>query len=148
MSRKYMEIIGFVSVVASLIFVGVEINQNTNALRGETQQNVSMQVNDMYKMVAENERIARLISLCFEGITKEDLSESDYISLWNFQMMGFRRIENIYLQYKNGILKEDAFQRIGMGIYQTKIVRQIWKERKGDFEPEFVNFFEDLRDKD
>jgi len=48
MSRKYMEIIGFVSVVASLIFVGVEINQNTNALRGETQQNVSMQVNDMY----------------------------------------------------------------------------------------------------
>ena len=102
----------------------------------------------MYKMVAENERIARLISLCFEGISKEDLSESDYISLWNFQMMGFRRIENIYLQYKNGILKEDAFQRIGMGIYQTKIVRQIWKERKGDFEPEFVNFFEDLRDKD
>ena len=52
MSRKYMEIIGFISVVASLIFVGVEINQNTNALRGETQQNVSMQVNDMYKMVA------------------------------------------------------------------------------------------------
>ena len=102
----------------------------------------------MYKMVAENERIARLISLCFEGISKEDLSESDYISLWNFQMMGFRRIENIYLQYKNGILKEDAFQRIGMGIYQTKIVRHIWKERKGDFEPEFVNFFETLRGKD
>ena len=99
-------------------------------------------------MVAENERIARLISLCLEGISKEDLSESDYISLWNFQMMGFRRIENIYLQYKNGILKEDAFQRIGMGIYQTKIVRQIWKERKGDFEPEFVNFFETLRDRD
>ena len=45
-------------------------------------------------------------------------------------MMGFRRIENIYLQYKNGILKEDAFQRIGMGIYQTKVVRQIWKEKK------------------
>ena len=34
------------------------------------------------------------------------------------------------------------------GIYQTKIVRQIWKERKGDFEPEFVNFFENLRDRD
>ena len=99
-------------------------------------------------MVAENERIARLISLCFEGISKEDLSDSDYISLWNFQMMGFRRIENIFLQYKNGILKEDAFQRIGMGIYQTKIVRQIWNERKGDFEPEFVDFFENLRDKD
>ena len=109
MSRKYLEIIGFISVVASLIFVGFDINQNTNALRGETQQHVYMHVNDMYKMVAENERIANLISLCFEAISKGDLSDRDYISLWNFQMMGFRRIENIFLQYKNGILKEDAF---------------------------------------
>ena len=108
MSRKYLEIIGFISVVASLIFVGFDINQNTNALRGETQQHVSMQVNDMFKMVAENERIAKLISLCFEAISKGDLSDRDYISLWNFQMMGFRRIENIFLQYKNGILKENA----------------------------------------
>ena len=65
MSRKYMEIIGFVSVVASLIFVGVEINQNTNALRGETQQNVSMQVNDMYKMVAENEAFPKSVISCW-----------------------------------------------------------------------------------
>ena len=127
-----MEIIGFVSVVASLIFVGVEINQNTNALRGETQQNVSMQVNDMYKMVAENERIVRLISLCFEGISKEDLSDSDYISLWNFQMMGFRRIENIYLQYNNGFVGSEAFDRIDMAFYRTPLVREIWEERKNN----------------
>ena len=145
MSRKYMEIIGFVSVVASLIFVGVEINQNTNALRGETQQNVSMQVNDMYKMVAENERIARLISLCFEGISKEDLSESDYISLWNFQMMGFRRIENIYLQFNNGFVGSEAFDRIDMAFYRTPLVREIWEERKNSFDPEFVVFYEEIR---
>ena len=33
-----------------------------------------------------------------------------------------------------------------MGIYRTKIVREIWDERKGDFEPNFVEFFEGLRD--
>lgn len=144
--RKIIEIGGLISVIGSLIFVGVEINQNTAAVRGATQQNVSSQVNEMYRIVAENERMSILISKCFQGISKEDLTESDYISLWNFQMMGFRRIENIYLQYKNGFLKEEAFERIGMGIYRTKIVRQIWDERRDDFQPEFAKFFERLRD--
>ena len=101
----------------------------------------------MYRIVAENERIALLLSQSLKGISKKDLSESDYVSLWNFQMMGLRRIENIYLQYKNGLLSEDAFNRIGMGIYRTKIVREIWEERRGDFEPDFADFFEVLRDK-
>ena len=145
-NRKFFEIIGLLSVVGSLIFVGLEINQNTTAVRGATQQAVSSQVAEMYRIGAENERMANLISKAFQDISKTDISESDYVSLWMYQMMGFRRIENIYLQYKNGLLTKDAFSRIGMGIYRTKIVREIWDERKGDFEPDFVEFFEKLRD--
>ena len=54
--RKIIEIGGLISVIGSLIFVGVEINQNTAAVRGATQQNVSSQVNEMYRIVAENEK--------------------------------------------------------------------------------------------
>ena len=39
-NRKIFEIVGIVSVVGSLLFVGVEINQNTTAVRGATQQAV------------------------------------------------------------------------------------------------------------
>ena len=100
----------------------------------------------MYRIVSENERMADLMNRAIKGATKSDLSEADYVSFWNFQMMGLRRIENIYLQYKNGLLTEDAFSRIGMGIYRTKLVRQIWDERRGDFEKDFAEFFEQLRD--
>ena len=34
-----------------------------------------------------------------------------------------------------------------MGIYRTKIVREIWDERREDFKPDFADFFEELRDK-
>ena len=145
-NRKFFEIIGLLSVVGSLIFVGLEIKQNTTAVRGATQQAVSSQVAEMYRIGAENERMANLVSKAFQDISKTDISESDYVSLWMYQMMGFRRIENIYLQYKNGLLTKDAFSRIGMGIYRTNIVREIWDERKGDFEPDFAEFFEELRD--
>ena len=94
LNRKIFEIVGIVSVVGSLLFVGVEINQNTTAVRGATQQAVSSQVSEMYRLVAENDRMSLLLSQAFKGISKSDLSESDYISLWMFQMMGLRRIEN------------------------------------------------------
>ena len=144
--RNIIEIVGIVSVVGSLVFVGIEIKQNTSAVRGVTQQAVSSQVSEMYRIVSENERMAELINRALNGASKSDLSEADYVSFWNFQMMGLRRIENIYLQFKNGLLTEDAFSRIGMGIYRTKLVREVWEERRGDFEKDFVIFFENLRD--
>jgi len=146
--RNIIEIVGIVSVVGSLVFVGIEVKQNTSAVRGATQQAVSSQVSEMYRIVSESERIAELINRALKGASKSDLSEADYVSFWNFQMMGLRRIENIYLQYKNGLLTEDAFSRIGMGIYRTKLVSEVWEERKGDFEKDFVIFFEELRDGD
>ena len=133
-------------MVGSLVFVGIEIKHNTSAVRGATQQAVSSQVSEMYRIVSESERMAELINRALKGASKNDLSEADYVSFWNFQMMGLRRIENIYLQFKNGLLTEDAFSRIGMGIYRTKLVRKVWEERRGDFEKDFVIFFENLRD--
>ena len=144
--RNIIEIVGIVSVVGSLVFVGIEIKQNTSAVRGATQQAVSSQVSEMYRIVSENKRMAELINRALNDASKSDLSEADYVSFWNFQMMGLRRIENIYLQYKNGLLTEGAFSRIGMGIYRTKLVREVWEERRGDFEKDFVIFFENLRD--
>ena len=69
-NRKIFEIVGIVSVVGSLLFVGVEINQNTTAVRGATQQAVSSQVSEMYRLVAENERMSLLLSQAFKRISK------------------------------------------------------------------------------
>ena len=55
-SRTIVEIGGMISVIGSLIFVGVEISQNTAAVRGATQQEVSYQISEMYKMGVENEK--------------------------------------------------------------------------------------------
>ena len=103
-SRTIVEIGGMISVIGSLIFVGVEISQNTAAVRGATQQEVSYQISEMYKMGVENEKIAYIMSQAYKGIRKSDLNETDYTRFWLFSLMGLRRIENIHLQYKNGFL--------------------------------------------
>ena len=58
LKRQYIEILGLLSVIASLLFVGVEIRQNTTAIRGATQQDISYQISEIYKIAVENEKIA------------------------------------------------------------------------------------------
>ena len=73
-----------------------------------------------------------------------------YIGLWNTIIIiiitGIRRVENIYLQYKNGILQGDAFDRIGMGSYRGDYAKETWKDWKNEFDKDFIMFFEKLRD--
>ncbi|MAV16412.1 MAG: hypothetical protein CMG08_06370 [Candidatus Marinimicrobia bacterium] len=146
MKRQNIEAIGLVSVIASLIFVGVEIRQNTTAIRGATQQEISYQISEIYKIAVENEKIALITSQAYKGIEKDDLSETDFSRFWLFTMMGLRRVENIYLQYNNGFVGYEAFDRIDMAFYRTSLVRQIWEERKNSFDPDFVVFYEEIRD--
>ena len=148
MSNKYIfEIGGAIGLIGSLIFVGIEINQNTAAVRGATQQEVSYQISEFYKIGIENERMAYITYQAMNGkISKNDLNETDYQRFLFLSMLGFRRVENVYLQYKNGFLDKVAFERIGMRFYRTNLVREIWEERREAFDPDFAEFFEELRD--
>ena len=137
-NRTIIEIGGMISVIGSLIFVGIEINQNTAAVRGATQQAVSSQVGEMYRIIVENEKIAYLDVQVDSGISKSELSKTDYNQYLHFSMMGFRRIENIHLQFNNGFLDENAFDRIGMPFYRLPLLREIWEEVKGGFNSEFI----------
>ena len=58
--RTIVEIFGLTSVISSLIFVGVEISQNTKAVRGATHQSVSDQVSEYYLTIASDKRLADL----------------------------------------------------------------------------------------
>lgn len=145
-NRIVLEGLGIFSVIGSLLFVGVEIRQNTSAVRGATQQDISYQISEMYKIGVENEKIASIMSRSYQGLKKKDLTDTEFLQFWLFSMLGYRRVENIYLQYKNGFLTEEAFDRIGMSFYRTPIQLEIWKERREDFDPEFASFFEQLRD--
>ena len=145
-NRIVLEGVGIFSVIGSLLFVGVEIRQNTSAVRGATQQDISYKISEMYKIGVENEKIASIMSRSYQGLKKKDLTDTEFLQFWLFSMLSYRRVENIYLQYKNGFLTEEAFDRIGMSFYRTPIQLEIWKEKREDFDPEFASFFEQLRD--
>ena len=81
-NRIILEGVGIFSVIGSLLFVGVEIRQNTAAVRGATQQDISYQISEMYKIGVENDKIASIMTRSFQGIKKSDLTETEFLQFW------------------------------------------------------------------
>ena len=148
MNRNTIELIGFVSVIASLIFVGMEIRQNTTAVRGGTNQAISDQAPELYLAMATNRNLASLTVKLYDGAFRKDFDPTDDMQLFLTVMTGLRRVENIFLQLEDNILDERAFDRIGLSFYRSNYGREIWDSNRQFFDRKFVPFFEKLLDKE
>ena len=96
--RTFIEFFGLISVIGSLVFVGVEISQNTQAVRGATHQTVAEQINELTLTIASDERLAKIVSSMYNSnMTRADMSPEDLLSLDFLLLTGFRRVKNIYL---------------------------------------------------
>ena len=134
MNRTIVEIIGFLSLVGSLAFVGVEIRQNTSAVRGATNQAISDQVGELMLTIATDDNLARLVKRLYDGETQDQFDPVDDMRLYMTIMTGLRRVENIFLQIEDGILDDRAFDRIGLSFYRSNYGQEIWQAKNPFFE--------------
>jgi hypothetical protein len=136
------------SLVGSLAFVGVEIRQNTSAVRGATNQAISDQVGELMLTIATDDNLAELVKRLYDGETQNQFDPVDDMRLFMTIMTGLRRIENIFLQIEDGILDDRAFDRIGLSFYRSNYGREIWLANRQFFDREFVPFFDELINKE
>tara|TARA_B110000116_G_scaffold84198_1_gene73348 strand:- start:2794 stop:3240 length:447 start_codon:yes stop_codon:yes gene_type:complete len=148
LNRNRLELIGFISVIASLVFVGMEISQNTTAVRGATNQAISDQASELYLTIATDRNLAGLVKKLYDDVPREAFGPIDDMQLFMTVLTGLRRVENIFLQLEDNILDERAFDRIGLSFYRSKYGRQIWEDNQQFFDQNFVPFFKKLLDKE
>ncbi len=147
--RVVVEAVGLLGVITSLAFVGLEIRQNTTAIRASTIQAISDQANDVTMAIATDEHLPRLVAQMFDDeVGAADLTSEDAWRLRLATISGFRRLENVFLQIEAGVLEEEANTRIGFDFYRTRFSREVWAVVRGDFHPGFVRFLDDLLQSD
>ena len=108
------------AVAVSLVFVGLEVRNNTIAVRGATMQAIS------------------------------DTSSSDFSPVENQQLnmslVGFvRNLENTYLQHREGLVPNAVFESYGWNdnISRTRYFEEFWTDNADAVVgPEFKHFFE------
>ena len=132
------EMIGIIAVVISLAFVGLELAQNTEALRSQTVQSVMMDLRTQLDFSETHARISQTLP--------EDRTPAEKLMRQQYFWRAMRSYENQWYQHSQGYLDEDLFKgylqhmRLTLGLRNEGYL-EVWSSRKEDFfHPGFVEF--------
>ena len=135
------EIFGTLGVIGSLIFVALEIRQNTNAVRSATIHAIAEMSYDTSMRMAENPELLAIQRAADNG---EPLTIGQRDQLVSFYSGIMRIQQDRFQQYQLGILDEETvFQVGGRGRgYRSLFFAEFWEERKETYPVEFRQFME------
>lgn len=135
------EILTSIAVVVTLIYLAIEINQNTEALHAQTRQSVLEAAQaELFEFVDRPEIAANIVS---DG----PLSEVENVQLHMYLVSTMRVREFSWLQYKSGAIDQPqwdtelAVMKVILGAPRTRH----WWNTAGrlPFSAEFVTFVDD-----
>jgi hypothetical protein len=136
--------IGTLVVVISLIYVGVQIKQNTKVARSATRQAITELMIDSNKDVVNDPSLAGAFIKDLKG---EKLDEVDRLRIFSRAYFAMRNWENMHYQYSTGMLTKDEWRgfRLNLAaIFEWKTVRTVWKNEKQFFSETFQKIQDSL----
>lgn len=138
------ELAGAIAVVASLIYVGFQLKQNTSAIRGERYSSINSQLVNVYTDWAGNDKIPELINLfAAERATLSSFSPDDVVRIRLMFTAAARIIEDVYRQVSEGNLPESALEHLGTAHwFMLPIAEEIWPTMNMNFSDDFRSYIE------
>ena len=144
-TSRLVEIFGTIGVALSLIFVGVEINQNTNLSRNQAYLDFAESLKDLTLQIATDEVLPSLVARTVAGETRNDFSLEDQVRLNSMQIATVRVWEGLFRSWQSGFLPEEAISNTNIGggiLLNNDYFREFWEEVKLQLTSDFVQFFE------
>jgi len=136
--KGLIEILGILGVIGSLIFVALEIRQNTNALRSATIQAIGELSYDSTMRLVDNAELREAWRIA----PLNSLSDDQRAQLDGFYS-ALMRIHQIRLVQANlGILDVNDAMQIGgrSAAYRTAYFADYWARRKSEFPQDFQDY--------
>ena len=144
--KSVRETLGFLAVVAGLVFVGMEIRQNTIVARAAAYQEIGFQTMEGWRMRSLDRAWAELMVLASDPARWDEIDEAGWLQL-RFRMMGSMRAwETLYLQVSEGLLRPDALNRLGYDVSPSvywPTFDRIWPEIRPLMGEEFAAYMEE-----
>ena len=141
-------VLAAIGVIATLIYLAIQIGQNTKAVRSSSIQNLVQSFSTTAQAAVENGYIIPLLLKANAGAAA--LTEEERAQLHFWFVMTFRRFEGVYFQRDLGIVDAeviDGFERSHIAILASKSAQEWWANSKRIFNSGFVSYLEDLLEK-
>lgn len=134
-------VLGGLGVIGSLLFVAMQIRQNTEAVRSETIQAISEQSFAAVAQLVENPDLRAAYQAASTGAA---LTPEQRFHLKMFYLGIMRIQENRYLQSQLGVLDLKSLLFVGGkgGAYRLPFFAEYWAEDRDQYPAEFREFVE------
>ena len=132
------EIVGAVGVVISLIYLAVQIRQNTRAMKAQSAREAVAAMRDFNKSMVEDPEISRIFRRGAEGLT--NLNEEERARFGHILFNFFKTAEELHYQYLQGTLDPHIWEswKTVISLYSTSPgFSEYWEMRKSFFTSAF-----------
>lgn len=143
--KEVRDTLGLLAVVASLVFVGVEIRQNTAVARTQARNDLATLNQEWLMQLAADLDLSEDFDAHFSYEEPRDLSATEEIRANRVMVVLLRRLENAYLLFEEGLIPESALTSYGMQgpwFSSTQFRSVFWPSFKSAADPSFVEFAE------
>ncbi len=133
-----------VAVLASLIFVALQVRMGVQMLRDAAVRNHLEKTQSISRLLAENAQLADLWSRGSKG-GLASLSDGERVQFVNFCMFMFRTMEELHVQYARGKMDDALYISnitIFRDVHQLRGAAEAWQVRRHLFTAAFQAFYE------
>lgn len=143
--RQVGEVVGLLGVVASLVFVGLELRQSRIAARAAAYQELGVAVAGNWMDRANNRELNDLVYLAMtaDSATWAEVGDSDIYLLRSYVVANVRLYETVYLQVQQHLLDADALEYLGWAhLLDSRLLQRMWPRVRSAVTPGFAAYLE------
>ncbi len=137
------ELVGGVAVIVTLIYIALQIRQNTRTIRLSTGYSNTKEFRDMFAALAENSGLSELIHKAANDATS--ISGAEKMRFYSFNNNFTRACENAYIQSTQGVLDPKhwaGMKRMMIDFTHMPGFREYWLNRKHWHSEDFQHFMD------
>lgn len=143
--REIGEAVALLGVVASLVFVGLELRQTRIAAQAAAYQELGIAVAENWMGRANDRALNDLVLVAATGDSAAwaDLEASDVYLLRSYVLANIRLYETAYLQVEQQLLEADAMERLGWTSFlNSQFLERMWPQARPMVSPAFAAYLE------
>ena len=136
--RSFFETLGIGAVLIGLIFVGIEIRQNTAAVQAATMQGLTDASQEFMLLLGSDAELAEIEQ---KGrYAPDQLNEIESLQYFFFMRARWMRYQNAFFQYQRGTIGDEDWAFYGSLICGS--VHSNWQNHRVIMSKSFVNYVE------
>ncbi len=139
------EIVGAFAVVISLVYVGIQVNDSTGAVRSAAANDANVAVQSWYQEIGSDQQTSELF---YNALTSEEAlsNQEEFQFLMMFHGI-FLALQNSYLLAEEGTIDielREGLTSVVLGVKDLPGTKRYWRQRRSYLHTEFADYVDQI----